>query len=139
MQKKIKGFTLIELMITVIIVGILAAVAIPAYSSYTLRARRTEGQTALLDLASRMDQFYTENNKYMGATLAALGSGTTSTPNGYYTLSEPTVTDSTFTLEATPTAGKAQANDVCTKLSINELGVKSFTGGTGVTLKDCWQ
>jgi type IV pilus assembly protein PilE len=68
-----RGFTLIELMITVVIVAILAAVAVPSYTSYLTRAKIAEATTNLSDLRVKMEQFYQDNRKYNGATAGTCG------------------------------------------------------------------
>ena len=66
------GFTLIELMITVAIIGILSAIAYPSYESYVRKSRRVDAKNALLDLASRQERYFSVNNKY-STTAADLG------------------------------------------------------------------
>lgn len=66
------GFTLIELMIVVAIVGILAAIAYPSYQEYVLRGNRSEAQALLNDAAARQERYYTQNNTYADTT-AKLG------------------------------------------------------------------
>ena len=78
-QKRQNGFTLIELMITVAVIGILAAIAIPNYQEYVQRARATEATSALADMRIRIEQYYQDNRKYSGndAVLCALPAGLT--------------------------------------------------------------
>lgn len=127
-----KGFTLIELLITLAIIAILAAIAVPAYNNYILKARRADAQTTLLDLANRMEQYYAQNNSYAGATLANVGVKATS-PQGYYTISIGNLSASTYDLTATPTG--AQASDTsCSNITLNQLGQRSQSGSA----TDCW-
>jgi len=80
-----RGFTLVELSVTMVIAAILAAIAIPAYSNYVRKAHRTEAKSALLDLASLEERYYTTNNNYtdVASNLGYSGSGTT-TQNGSF-------------------------------------------------------
>jgi type IV pilus assembly protein PilE len=134
MKYRSAGFTLIELMVVIAIIGILASIAYPSYMTYVERGRRSDGQSALLDLSHRMDQYFSENKSYEGATLAQLGVKAIS-PEGYYTLSIGNLSNNTFTANATPT--EAQSSDKCGTLTMNQLGQRGFTGASG-SLADCW-
>lgn len=134
MKYRSAGFTLIELMIVIAIIGILASIAYPSYTTYVERGRRSDGQSALLDLSHRMDQYFSENKSYEGATLAQLGVKAIS-PEGYYTLSIGNLSNNTFTANATPI--DAQSSDNCGTLTMNQLGQRGFTGAGG-SLADCW-
>ncbi|WP_305367556.1 type IV pilin protein [Variovorax sp. EL159] len=138
------GFTLIEMMIVVAVVAILAAIAYPAYLSHVQKARRTDAKTALLDLATRQERFFSINNTYAG-TAAQLGypgtfpidvqtSGTV-----FYqlsvTASTPAALATGFAATATPV--NLQANDtLCGTYSIDQLGTQGSTGTLGPT--GCW-
>src|SRR4030088_432992 len=92
-----KGFTLIELMITVVVIAILAAVALPAFNSQIRKSRRPEARNALLDLSGRAERLYSANNSYLNSTTLQLnptdlGYQVTAFPftsfgGGYYTVS----------------------------------------------------
>lgn len=116
-----RGFTLVELAMVIAIVGILMAIAIPSYNNSTTKARRTDGQTALMDVMVRQERFFTENNTYTTnlANLPAL----THSPEGYYTISAAACgagIDSCVILTATP--GTAQTNDGA--ITLNSRGQK---------------
>lgn len=146
---KYRGFTLIELMVVVAIVGILVAIAYPSYRDYVMRSRRTDAKSALTLAAQRMERFYTERMTYNGATL---GSGTgdiasqisaenfydirfDSAPTGDALCGGTATTNPSATayrLCATPRG--AQASDTCATFTISNTGIKSVTGsGTR-----CW-
>ncbi len=130
-----RGITLMELVIVVAIVAILGAIAIPSYNDYVTETRRADGQVALLDLANRMDRFFTENNTYVGATLAGLGMPTTSS-EGFYNLAITNATGTAYTIQATPTGAQASQDTNCASLTYNQLGQKGNTGPG--TAADCW-
>ena len=129
---KFKGFTIIEVLIVVAILGILAAIAIPQVTKYITNARRADGKTALLAASQAMERYYTNNYTYVGATI---GPDTTdlipeTSDSGYYVLSFPAAQNgtnpsaSTFTIQAIG-LGK-QANDTpCLTMTINQLGQKT--------------
>lgn len=141
-----KGFTLIELMITLVIAGILTTIAVPGYKDYLVRGRRSDGQAALLDLASQMERHYSERNTYAGATIGTAGPddvrSSNQSPEAWYTLSIPVQTASGFTLKATPNGAQATSDTACQSLTLTSLGVKGIAAGsggapTGSTTK-CW-
>ena len=94
------GFTLIELMITVAIVGILAAVALPQYKQYTLRGKVSEAFNQLSSCSASLGQFYQDNRTYVNGPCSATSAGTTvTTPNFTYTFTASSATS--YTLQAT--------------------------------------
>ncbi|WP_131781409.1 type IV pilin protein [Legionella gresilensis] len=130
-----RGFTLIELMIVVVIAAILAAIAYPSYRDYVTRSRRADGQAALLDLASRMERYYTQQNTYQTATIGTGNAtdvrGTNLSPDQWYTLSITAQTPSSYTLQAVPNNQQATNDSRCQTLTLNSLGVKGITAGPG--------
>lgn len=94
-----KGFTLVELMIVVVIIGILASIGLPAYGNYVLRGKLTEAQTELAAMRVKLEQYYQDNRTYVGGctagTVAPLPAGTK-----YFTYTCPTLTASAFTVTA---------------------------------------
>ena len=131
---KASGFTLVELMIVIAIIGILAAVGYPAYTSYVTKANRADAIGGLLTLAGRMEEYYVNNDTYVGATVATLYGGTT-TQEGLYTLTmTPDPTAFAYTLVATPVP--ADRDPECKTLTLNQLGQKGSTGTA--TTAECW-
>jgi len=126
MMHRSRGVTLMELMITLLIVAILAAVAIPNYRDHSMRGHRTEAAMALTQIASRQEQFYLQNNTYT-ANLADLGMDAT-TEHGRYGLALTNGDATAFVARATALGG--QADDTgCEIFAINEDGVRY--GGSG--------
>ncbi len=142
-SRQARGFTLIELMITVVIVAILASVALPSYREYVLRTNRGAGKGALSDAAARQEQFFA-NNKIYANTLTALGlasplyiSDTGESATAATAVYQITVagTATTFTVTATPQ--NAQTEDTkCAVLTLNHLGLKTASGTAGAAT--CW-
>ncbi|SEP85004.1 type IV pilus assembly protein PilE [Ectothiorhodospira magna] len=114
------GFTLIEVMIVVVIIGILAAIAYPSYLRYIERSHISEGRAALLQAAQWMERRYTQDNRYPADTDFPAHFN-----NDYYTVAAVT-TASTYTLTATA----KKAGTRCTEMTINQTGV--------TTPSDCW-
>ena len=128
-----KGFTLIELMIVVVIMGILAAFAYPNYTRYIVESRRSDAQIALTQLAAQEEKYFSQCNTYIatpytgGSVVLCTGLGTypTASSNGFYTLSVASATiATTFTATATPVAGTTQAADGA--FTITHTGLKQW-------------
>jgi len=87
-MNKASGFSLIELMIVVVIVGILLAISVPAYQGYVLRSHRADGHASLVDIAARQERFVAQNNTYTTEISAntGLGIGSTTSREGYYNM-----------------------------------------------------
>lgn len=126
-MKTKKGFTLIELMITVAVIGILAAVAYPSYQSYLIKGRRASAQSHLMDIAQRQQQYLLDARSY-APDLTTLNLTTPTDVSTYYTITitKPAATPPTFTATATPKEGTPQATDVT--LSIDNTGQKTPAG-----------
>lgn len=136
-----KGFTLVELMIVVAIVGILAAIAYPSYQEQIRKSRRSNCEGALTGLAGAMERYFTVNNTYVGATVGGTGIYSDQCPvdggAGHYTLGITSADATGFTLQATPMG--PQIGDKCGNLTLDSTGQKGVTSASsGITWQDCW-
>lgn len=132
-----QGFTLIEVLIAVAIVGILAGIAVPIYTQYIVDARRTDAISFLSEVAGEQVRYFSSNNEYADS-MDELGYDADGvSPEGHYTV---TVSNpdggSSFLLTATPVASGRQANDAeCTAFTITHTGAKNSTGSG----ENCWK
>jgi type IV pilus assembly protein PilE len=138
-----KGFSLIELMISIAILGIISAIAIPSYLGSVQKSRRNDAAEALLQLAVAQEQFYAQQGTYTTniSTSAGLNKGSTTSRQGYYNLTAtagPTNSIKTsFILVATATAGQEKDTD-CAVFSINSHNKQSAKNKAGTTTTSCW-
>lgn len=131
-MKSQQGFTLVELMIVVVIVGILTTIAVPSYSSYLVRSARAAAQTELLQLASVQEKIYLNSSAYTanmttaydGQATGGLGKSPAETADGRYELSFNGTPSQSFEIQAKPKAGTAQVGDGC--LTLNEKGQRQW-------------
>ena len=136
MNRMIRGFTLIELMIVVAIVAITVAIGYPAYRDQVMKSRRAEGMGELLELADRLERYYANQvpGTYAGASLGA-GAGDVYeeyTEKGNYQLIIDDAGTTTFTISADPVP--PQDNDKCGMFTLDSMGQKTAEGGNS-----CWK
>lgn len=134
--KRPSGFTLVELMIVVAIIGILAAIAYPSYTEYVTRAKRSDAKAALLQVQLSQEKYRANNVSY--GTLAQIGINSPS-PDGYYTIAiSGTPTATTYTVTATPLA--PFADTTCGTFAVNQAGktTSSSVQTTPAKVNECW-
>jgi type IV pilus assembly protein PilE len=146
---RMTGFTLIELMVTLVIATILLTIAIPSYLSHIREARRTEAKTALVDLAGREETLFSTTNNY-STVPSNLGYGAGNFPiavgSNYYTVNvqvpNPAANSpaNSFVITATPVAGSSQAKDAaCQSFSVDQLGNQTaLDAGGAINTTTCW-
>ena len=142
------GFTLIELMVVVVIAAILIAIGGPMYTNQIRHSRRTEARTALLDLASREERYYSTHSAYTSsvANLGYTGTWPISVGSNYYQITacvQATVTypctdagtGATFVLTAAPINSQTK-DTLCGSFTLDNTGVQNVSGT--VAAQTCW-
>jgi type IV pilus assembly protein PilE len=130
--KMFNGFTLVELLITVAIIGILVAVAFPSYTDFVVRSNRTEAQRELLRIANLQEQFFVDKRSYTSNMIElGLSNDPFITENGYYSI-DAALANGGFVLTATALAIQNTHDSNCLTLSVNETGKK-------LPANACWE
>lgn len=140
-MRSTRGFTLIELMITVAVIAILAAIALPQYTQYVIRGKLVEAHSVLSDLRVKMEQRFQDARSYVGGPCAPTGSAAQQVKYFTFACAAGTPTASTFTIEATGTQDLTGI-----KFTVNESNVRTtvVTGGSNmadagyVSQANCW-
>lgn len=136
------GFTLVELLIVIAIMGVLMSIALPAYQNSVLRSARADAKTELLQVASDQERYFSNLNTYVtDATplnTPVVADRNRTTQNGLYSISVAACGGGAITncFVATATAQGDQTADSCTTLTITNTGLR---GATGDTVEECWQ
>jgi type IV pilus assembly protein PilE len=137
--RKASGFTLIEMMITVAIIAVVTAVAMPSYQGYVARTQRAAATSCLTEMAQFMERVYATNLRYdlNNAVATALPNTQCRTDiAGRYTFGLATA-QATFTVTAVPQGTQASADAACGTLGLTQTGAKSVSGSS--TVAKCWR
>jgi type IV pilus assembly protein PilE len=135
-MKKSRGFNLIELMITVVVIAVIASIAYPSYQEQIRKTRRADAKAALMDAAAKMERNYTQFGRY-SATIANVGIAATS-PGNFYRISVANPNSQTFTLTATRDATTDQATDRCGDFAIDQAQRKSVANNALTSAQCGW-
>ncbi|WP_296217645.1 type IV pilin protein [Pseudomonas sp. UBA2684] len=136
-MNRIKGFTLIELMVVVAIVGILAAIAYPSYTEYVNRGKRAEVQAALMEAAQALERYYSVNGSYLdGASIAdVFTANVPASGSANYVIAAQAATATSYTLRATRSG--SMAADGCGNFELSHSGQRALNANSKA-LDDCW-
>ena len=127
---KIKGFTLIELMIVVVIIGILASIAYPSYVKQVAKGYRADGQALMMKVANLQEQYYIDNRSYaVDMKLLGFDKDPYVTNNGFYS-ADSSIVDGNLQISLTALGDQAKRDDACKVMGLNVNGVRTPTG--------CW-
>lgn len=148
MKAKLLGFTLIEVLITVAIIGVLAGIVYPSYLDMVRKSNRSDAKVALSDVAQRMQRCFTAHSTYKPTAAGTCdvvdkvtaAAGITS-PEGFYTITLASADhkDAAYLLKAAPVSTKRQASDSkCTSFTLNQAGVKKAYAGSTLNTEACW-
>jgi type IV pilus assembly protein PilE len=139
MPRQSKGFTLIELIIVVAIVGILATIASPNYTEYVKRTHRAEIAGLLSETAHHLERFYSRNGQYSDAVGPPAVTLEVSAGNAFYALVADRTNAQAFTLTATPVGTAMMKGDICGSFVIDNIGKRdNLNVAEGATPQRCW-
>jgi type IV pilus assembly protein PilE len=140
-QFRLAGFSLVELLVVLVIMGVLSAVALPAYTRYVQRGHRTEAMAALLESQHFMERYYSANGQYLSPAnavplLPQRLQGIPSQGTVRYQLSVREATVKSYVLQAVPEG--SMAGDICGSLTINQTGLRGVLNSTR-SVAECWR
>ena len=145
MQKPVKGFTLIELMTVILVLGILVGVGVPTYRNYVMRAQRAEAKTTLMRVQAQQEKFYMQNNTYTTDVNnpPPAGLGIPASENVYYDIAIVAGTGGLtigYTVSAVPAPGSPQLDDDdCALFSVDQSGARYAESKIAVDeTRTCW-
>lgn len=134
------GITLIEVLVTLVIVGILASIALPSYWDYVARGHRADAKAVLMEDVQFLERNFTLSNRYnqdsAGNAINLPFTQSPKTGTALYTIVATTLSATQFVLSATPVVGEAMDGDGCGAFTYDQQGIKGVTGGLSVD--ECW-
>lgn len=133
-----RGVTLMELMIVIVVVSILASIAVPTYTSYVVRAQRSEGRNELMATASALERCFTRLNSYSDASCAASTALPRTVAEGRYQIEANVLTAGAYTLHAVPQGRQSAKDTDCKTLTLDSRSQKGVAGGATKTAVYCW-
>jgi type IV pilus assembly protein PilE len=145
-RQRSAGFTIVEIMIVIVVVGVLMLIALPGYQQQSLKTKRALAKSELQGLMARQEQYFVNNRQY-ATSLADLGLGNpysidsdsnrvaTDADSRIYTIALASATTASYTLTATPQLDQAR-DSYCGTMQITSTGVKTVTGSAGSA--ECW-
>ena len=136
MKYRQRGVTLLELMMVVAIIGIIAAIAIPTYGAYVVRANRTDAKVAILQTAQALERCYTNSSPYAYNAASCTVPASTTLQTGTYRI-DVVATAATFVISGVPLGGQATADTKCGTFVTNAAGTQTVTGSGTAT--DRWR
>lgn len=138
-MKKNRGFTLIELMITVAVVAVLASLAYPSYTQYLVRVNRSSAVSFVMNLASKQEQYNLDARQYTDQ-LSLLGASTVPTEvSSHYNVTvaaDNSLAPPVYSVTATPTGNQLARDTLCGTLRIDQTATKTISGTS--TVSKCW-
>lgn len=143
-MKTMRGFTLIEILVALLIVGILASIAVPSYANYVKRANRAEAQSVMMEAAQYMQRFYAVNNAFNknvdGVPVNALPAHLSQAPRRggkTHSIALKDLSEHSYTLELT---AAPDYQEPCGTMTLKHTGVKGVKGAdSGMTVSNCWR
>lgn len=135
----LRGFSLIELMVTVAVVAILSALAVASYSRYVRRTNRTDATRTILADSQSLQRCYSQNFTYTPANGCPTPAGTTISPGGFYSITITIPSATAYTIAATPAVGPQTKDSQCARFTLASNGTQAAVDSGGAdSTKTCW-